>query len=363
MGLNKQGYYCLDDIEKTGCNWKWIFGERAPGKSAAVKYKAMCHSWKTKTPSLALVRRKATEINTHDVEAYFMDRGINFVEKATGGECDHIVYYRRFLWFSKTDPEKGKDVKISKLGEVFALSTSRNVKSTGHPFIENIIVEEIMDAVGDYEENEPTVLQHLVSTIARWDSVNVYMIGNTVTKVCPYFTEWGMANIRKQKAGTIDIYHMEQQDGTIIDLACEYCPPTPHKSKMFFGRAEKSIQGGSWEIDCFPTFEKGKGLDDFEIIYKLTYKAISLMNFTLNLILDKESGNPFVFIHPAKHYCERVISSNFSSDHMTTPTLSRDIPAEVLIHNCFCDNKVIYSDNMCGTDFKHSTKAEPKYPF
>lgn len=361
MGLNKKGFYSLDDIKKTGCQWYWIFGDRAPGKSAACKYAAMCKSWETKKPTLALVRRKVTELNTHDVESYFLDRGINFVELATHGECDHIIYYRKYLWFAKTDPETGKDIKVQKLGECFALSTARNYKSTGHPFIEDIIVEEIMDDTGDYVDDEPIVLQHLVSTIARWDCCTVYMIGNTVTKVCPYFTEWGMTNIRKQKQGTIDIYHMKQEDGTVIDLACEYVPPTPHKSKMFFGRAEKSIQGGSWEVKNYPLFRLN--LDDFEQLYSITYLSVSELSFNLTLIMDKETGNLFVLVRPAKHYTDRVITGAFSTDPLHTPTLNRDNPAEIAIHNCFVDNKVYYTSNMCGTDFAHSCKAELKYPF
>lgn len=360
MGLGKNGYYTLDDIEKTGCNWMWIYGTRAPGKSAAVKYKSMCNAWEQKKPTLALIRRKVTEINTHDVESYFLDRGINFVKLATNGECDHVTYYRKYLWFAKTD-ENGKDVKVSKLGECFALSTARNFKSTGHPFIEDVILEEIMDDEGDYVEDEPVVLQHLISTIARSDTVRVYMIGNTVTKVCPYFTEWGMTNIRKQKVGTIDIYHMQQEDGSIVDLACEFCPPTPHKSKMFFGRAEKSVQGNSWEIKHYPLFREKQ--EDFENVYSITYLSVSEMAFNLSLLIEKKTGAPFVFVRPAKHYTDRVITGAFSKNPLHTPTLDRNNPAEVLIHNCFCDNKVMYSDNMCGTDFTHSIRAELKNPF
>ena len=79
MGLNKEGYYTLDDIKKTGCQWRWIFGPRAPGKSAAVKTAAMKRAWAEKQPTMGLIRRRKVEVETSEVEHYFEDKGINFV--------------------------------------------------------------------------------------------------------------------------------------------------------------------------------------------------------------------------------------------------------------------------------------------
>lgn len=365
MGLDKNGYYTLRDILKYKCSWMWIYGERAPGKSFAVKKRGLEKAWQTKKPVIALIRRNKADISPVDIEGYWMDRNINVVKEVTGGEWDYISYYRGFMWFARTQEQPNGTAKVirgSQIGEVFAVSTAKHHKSTGHPFINYIIYEEVITDE-NYLPNEPARLQQLISTLTRKDDkdIEIYLIGNTLSRVCPYFAEWGLSNIRKQKIGTIDRYDHLTSEGEIIHMAVEYCPPSPHKSKLFFGRAAKSIQGGAWQTGEYPHLPED--YKNYEECYTVTYISIDLFKFTIKLLTHND-GYMLVYIYPAKAMSDRVISSAFSTDILQTPTIKPDLyPGELEIAKCFKDNKVCYSDNQTAQDFIDSCKAELKAPF
>lgn len=366
MGLDKNGYYTLRDILKYKCAWNLIYGERAPGKSFAVKRRGLEKSIKTGKPRIALIRRNKADCDAVSIEGYWLDRNINVVQVVTHGEWDYISYYRGFMWLAKTQEQPNGTAKVirgQQIGEVFPLSTAKHAKSTGHPFIDYIIYEEIITDE-NYLTNEPVRLQQLISTLTRKDDkgIEIYLIGNTLSRVCPYFAEWGLKNIRKQKIGTIDRYDHTDSEGNTIHMAVEYCPPSPHKSKLFFGRAAKSIQGGAWQTGEYPHLP-GE-YEDFEECYSLTYISIDEFKFSVKLLCHKESGYLITFIYPAKVVTERVISSAFSTDIMQTPQIKPDLyPAELEIANCFINNKVCYSENQTAQDFIDSCKAELKAPF
>lgn len=368
MGLDKNGYYTLRDIDKYKCAWNLIYGDRAPGKSFAVKKRGLEHAIETGKPVIGIIRRNKADVTPVDIEAYWTDRDINVVEEVTHGEWTFISYYRGFMWLARTQEQSDGTVKIIRgqaIGEVFALSTAKHHKSTGHPHIDYIIYEEIITDEC-YLRDEPNRLQQLISTICRKsdydDGVRIYLIGNTLSRVCPYFAEWNLKNIRKQKIGTIDRYDHETSEGEIIHMAVEYCPPSPHKSKLFFGRAAKSIQGGAWQTGEYPHLPEP--LEKYSECYTCTYISIDRFMFAVKLLCHDNDGYLVVFIYPGKVPAERVISSAYSTDVMQTPQIQPDIyPAEKLIADCFKNNKVVYSDNQAAQDFIDSCKAELHAPF
>ena len=197
------------------------------------------------------------------------------------------------------------------------------------------------------------------------DKVKIYLIGNTLSRVCPYFAEWGLKNIRKQKVGTIDIYEHTNTEGDILKIAVEHCPPSPHKSKLFFGRAAKSIQGGAWQTGEYPHLPDD--YDNYSECYEMTYISIDRFKFRMKLMIHDEDGYLLLFIYPQsdnRSDCERVITSAYSTDIMWTPTIRPDkFEAEAIIAECFKDNKVVYSDNQTAQDFIDSCKAELRSPF
>ena len=77
---------------------------------------------------------------------------------------------------------------------------------------------------GVYIANEPNKLMTFYSTVDRKQGrVKLWLVGNTVSKICPYLSEWGLMDILKhQKQGEIKtkIIHNEEND---VKIAIEYC--------------------------------------------------------------------------------------------------------------------------------------------
>lgn len=357
MGIAKNGYYTLDDILKYKCIWNIIYGDRAKGKSYAPAKRSLEYAWKTQKPTLAYIRRYRDDIAPELVTKYFDFRGSPLVSEVTGGEFNYIDVYRGYMWWARR--EEGKVKRGEPCGEAFALNLWRRYKSTGHPYIKHFLVEEVLADKG-YVPEEPKVLQNLVSTIARTDEdIEVYLIGNLISRVCPYFTEWDLKGVRTQKPGTIDLYDLKQEDGSSVKLAVEYCPsPAEKKSKVFFGKAEKSIQGGEWEVHDYAHLPDK--FENFEVLYNICYESSNGFNFNMNLLSHKEEGYLLVYVYPAKVLTGRILSQRYSTDYNITPQLSKDSQIEVLYHNLIYKNKIVFCDNLTGEDFHNCLAAEKK---
>lgn len=86
----------------------------------------------------------------------------------------------------------------------------------------------------------------IISTIARRDYVRVFLIGNTISRLCPYFEEWQLTHIKSQKQGTIELYRQftnqyDEKTGEpiVVTIAVEYCENTGNQSKMFLVKSQK----------------------------------------------------------------------------------------------------------------------------
>lgn len=357
MGIGKNGYYRLDDILKYKCVWNIIYGDRAKGKSFAPKERALEYAWKTQQPTLAYIRRNRDDIAPELICKYFEERGVNLIEKVTNKEYNMVDYYKGYIHWARL--EDGKIKRGARLGEAFALSLWRRYKSTGHPYLKHFIVEEVLADRG-YVKNEPEVLQNLVSTLARQDEdIEVYMIGNLISRVCPYFTDWSLKGVRTQKPGTIDIYTREQSDGTKVRIAVEFCPsPDGLKSGIFFGQAEKSIQGGTWESKEYAKL--ADKYENYSEVYNICYASSSGFDFNLKLLAHKEKGYLVVFVYPCKHVSGRTLSSVYSEDPQVTAALSKENYIDCLYHNLIVQNKIVFANNLCGEDFYNSLNYEKR---
>lgn len=349
MALDKKGYYSLKDILKEKCQYCIILGERAPGKSYAVKREALEYAFKSGEASVGLVRRFEDDIKNAAMTEYFDDNNENKgapgdIKKITGGLYTHVACIRGELWFSNKDEESGRYIPGQKCGRVFALNIDLRYKSRQFPEIHDIIFEEFVTDQY-YLRNEPRRFQQLVSTILRKREGRVFMIANTISRVCPYFQEWSLKGIPKMKQGQIDRYRIDD-----TDIAVEMCPSRALKSKMFFGMASKAIQGGQWETDNYPDLPKR--YKDYDLLYSVYVEAAGFL-FKLDLLIDDDAER-VVFCYPyTKQVKEHipVITDRFSADPNVRPYLLRRIPAERAIAELISLKKICYSSNLTGSDF------------
>lgn len=347
-----QQYYSLNRIKEKNAKINLLIGERSNGKSYAVKFDAISKAYSKRSCTFGYLRRYDADIKTQLVEDYFCDMPI---DKITNGEFTKIIAWRGSLYFANINDE-GKPVKGFCCGKVFALSISERYKSTEYPFITDLIFEEFLTKT-TYLYDEVALFMQLLSTIfRRREDCHVYMIGNTVNRICPYITEFGLKNIPKMNVGDLDIYKFTDGDVTTI-IAVEYCANSKGGTRtgLFFGKFGKNIESGEWETQSYPHLKYK--FAECEELYGITLtKDKTAFNMVL---LDLPNDDLTVYVYPcneSKRTYERIITDAPDTNANITPFLNSNNRVEKLYHNLWVTNKYVFSDNLCGEDFNQLIK-------
>ena len=338
-------------IKEYNPQYSLVYGQRSNGKSWSVKELVMERFAKT-GEKFIYIRRYDQDLKTKGAERYFGDFvAEGGLKKSTKGKYKDIKTYSGEFIAIPADKEQQKEV----CGWYIPLSTSgERVKSQSFPGVTTIIFEEFLTH-RLYLEDEFSLLQNLVSTIARNRLVNVIMIGNTVSRVCPYFPEFGIEDITDMEQGTHKVYHQFNQRGDCTDILCIHTPEVEVKSdsgrSMFFGRPAKMILSGEWDIEDYPRRPKG----EYETHYEIGFE-FPQFNFIMQYQTDEETEQPILFIYPNKHNrkVDRVLTEDVSIDPMRSKCLRDDIRIEPMIRALWMQGKVFYSDNLTGNDFNTS---------
>lgn len=342
-------YYDMTNVLSTGAQYLMLLGQRANGKSYQAKKHVLTKAYKT-GEKFVYLRRYREDIKQKNVTAYFADMPIREITK---GEWQDVEAYAGSIYFTRYT-EDAKKEKSKEIGRYCALNEYERYKSQMFVNFTCIIYEEfITDAI--YLNDEPTLLQQFVSTVARHARITVILVGNTLSRVCPYFNEWCLDGVLKQKIGTIEMYHFHVGE-SVIDIAVEYCTNANAENKMFFGQTAKQIVSGEWETHDMPKLPRKQ--EDYECVYEVMVEY-QKFKFVMQLLIEPEEGGKIVFVYPytGHRYIHRIITMEFSDKPNIDAMLDRKKKPEAMILDCFRLNKVCYSDNLTGSDFGHVNDA------
>ena len=336
-------YYDISEMLKTNAEYMMLLGQRSNGKSYQVKKTVLEDFYFNETKFIYLRRWKA-DTKQKEVSTYFDDIPI---AKYTNREYNSVRAMNGFIYLCKI--EDGLIVEKREMGRYCALNEYERYKSQVFMNYKNIVYEEfITDSI--YLNDEPKLLQQFVSTVARLDKIRVFLIGNTLTRVCPYFHEWCLENVLKQKQGTIEIYKYHMEDNVEVKIAVEYCANTNNKNTMFFGQAAKQIVTGEWDVKEVPKLPRQ--LYEYEKIYEVmvVYQAFK---FVLELLIEPKEGGVIIFVYPytSNRKIQRIITDEFSDKPYISSKLDIDKKPELLMLKALRMDKVCYSDNLTGSDF------------
>lgn len=251
-------YYNTSKIDKLNCTYNVIFGERSNGKTYALLHKSLVNYNKDGS-QFGYVRRWKTDITGRRAQQLFS--GINDndeVNKITNGKFKGVHYWAGKFYLCNYD-ECGKPVYAVNdlIGYTFSLSDTEHDKSTSFPNIKTVIFDEFLTKT-TYFPDEFVFFMNTISTIVRRrEDVIIYMLGNTVNKYCPYFSEMGLIRVKEQKQGSIDVY---TYGNSTLKIAVEYCKSQTSKegnkiTNRYFAFDNPKLQmitGGSWELDIYP---------------------------------------------------------------------------------------------------------------
>lgn len=346
--MKERKYYRLDNLLDCKCNYMILYGMRSNGKSYAVKEYTLRRAYEN-GEAFVYLRRWSEDIKAKDVAAYFDDMPVSDL---TRGEWDSVTAYQGYFYFSTL----GEDDKIKRstkpIGRYCSLNQAERYKSQVFN-AERIIYEEFLTDkiyLGSAAKPEPDILLQFVSTVARDRNIQIFLIGNTISRVCPYFSCWGLHGTLKQRPGEIMLYHLKGDNG-VVDIAVENCEVVATESKMFFGNVSKQIISGEWEVHEVAKLEKPQ--EFYELLYEVLIKSDDFQ-YILALLHDQETGGSCIFVYPSTkgRKIRRVITNKFSPDPFVSNGLKPEIKAEALMLKLFNEGKVCYSDNLTGTDFR-----------
>ena len=346
-------YYSLKNILKKNAVYNVIFGERSNGKTYAT-LKHGLEQYFNDGSQIAYIRRWKEDITGKRGQAVFSALvENNEIEKLSDGKFTGVHYYTGKFFLCNYDNGKPIYSDTDVLGFLFALTDVEHDKSTSYPKVNNIIFDEFLTNKL-YLPDEFVTFMNVISTIVRRrETVKIFMLGNTVNKYCPYFSEMGLNNIQTMEQGEIDLYSYGESGLTV---SVEYCKTDKSnqrkESKKYFAFNNPKLQmitGGAWELAIYPHLPmKYKPLDVL-----LTYYIDFADNIYSCEIIEKD-GVTFTYIHekttPIKDIDNSII---YSLEHNPKPNYNRNILSPVTkiqkkITWYFNTHNVFYQNNNVG---------------
>lgn len=334
-----------------------VFGERSNGKTySSLDY---CLERNAKTgEQFAYVRRWGEDIRKKNLSELFSGHAETGAVEKHYGEWNRIYYGSSKFYLEKTD-ENGESVRREEpIGYAFDLNSMEHYKSISFPKVTTIVFDEFMSRNG-YLPNEWILFMNMLSTIIRHrNNVKIIMLGNTVNKYCPYFSEMGLNHIKDMKPGTRDIYHYGETDLTVaVEYTGSGAKQGGKASDVYFSFDNpelKMITGGAWEIAIYPHLEikyRPKDvLTDFFILFE--------EDILHGEIICLDTG-PFIFLHakttPIKDEDRDIVYTTKPDqrwNYRMCLTKQSD-KLSLFIIKCIRENKIFYSTNEIGEVFRN----------
>jgi hypothetical protein len=193
---------------------------------------------------------------------------------------------------------------------------------------------------------------NVLSTIIRdRENIKIFMLGNTVNKYCPYFSEMGLTNIETMEQGAIDVYSFGA-DG--LKIAVEYCSETKgvKKSNKYFAFDNprlNMITRGSWELAIYPHLPAGYKIKPNNIIFSF---YIQFNKKTVGADVVNQNDDIFLFIRPKTTEIKNgdlLYTMDYSPNMLTRKTFLNPIDKiDKKIKSFFSCNRVFYLNNELG---------------
>lgn len=278
--------------DKYGCKYLIAYNGRSDGKTYAVLYH-MIRNYIERGEKGYIIRRWREDIVASESQKIFNgltcnDNGDNAIAEISGGKWDRVYYYRSEFYLAN-DTERDND----SFCHVTALTQTEHDKGGTVNNVTTILFDEFL-AINGYIPNEWKLFQNTISTIVRNRSdATIYMLGNTVTKYCPYFAEMGLTHVKQQKQGTIDIYRFgDSKLAVAVYYAEKSAKEKPSDVYFAFDNPNLMITSGEWELDIYPHRPTEIKPKDIKYIYFIKFGGELLQ---CEIISDR--GGTYTYIH------------------------------------------------------------------
>lgn len=356
----KQKYYSLKPLLKAApdAQYYMLLGERSNGKSYQCK-EYVLKRYKETGERFIYLRRYQVEAKISYVEGYFRDAPVSQIFD----KWEFITAWRGGIYLARNNEETGKVERGDLIGYIGHLSGEGHFKSQNYNDVTTILFEEFISREG-YLFREHELLESYVSTVARRRAIRVFLVGNTISRLCVYFSEWGLSFIPKMQQGEVRICEHKtdqtNEDGSpvIVKIAVQFCENSGNNSKMFFGTSSSMTTTGAWQTREYPhlPYKYRECKSVYTVMYQ--YKEFA---FKLEL-LKTPKREYIVFVHPHNDinydYASngeippRTVSEIYDPSPLFTRELRPVLKGDKIILQLWKDGKFYYSDNLTGSDIE-----------
>lgn len=350
----KKKYYNLKKILSCNADYNLIIGERSNGKTYGVLKHCIEEYTKNKNKFVYIRRWKEDIIGKRGDVIFTALIQNNEISKLTNGEYTNAILQGGKFYFANYDDKLKKFIISSDyFCHLVSLSDMEHDKSLSFSGVTNIVFDEFLTR-RYYLKDEFMIFMNVLSTIIRdRKDVKIFMLGNTVNKYCPYFTELGL-NIDNLKQGNIDIYHYGDSE---LTLAIEYCDDGNKQKKdsnkyfAFNNPRLNMIKSGAWELDIYPHLPPNYKIKDDEIIFN--FFVLFADKIIQGDIIQKD-GDILLFFH---YKTTEIKDTRNSLIYTLNNTVSINYRKNLLkgigklenkINLLFALNKVFYQSNEIG---------------
>lgn len=347
-------YYTTQKIDKKDATYNIIFGERSNGKTYALLLKCLKSYFKDGS-QFAYVRRWKEDITGRRAQRLFSGLNDNQeVFKLSKGKFSGVHYWAGKFYLCNYN-EKGRPIYSDSdlIGFTFSLSDGEHDKSTSFPNVTTIVFDEFLTN-RLYLVDEFVLFMNTISTIVRRrENVKIYMLGNTVNRFCPYFSEMGLDKVPQMEQGTIDVYRYGNSD---LKVAVEYCKSEddskdrPSNKYFAFNNPKlEMITGGAWELAIYPHLPYKYKPKDILLIFYIEFSDNIYQCEIINV-----NETVFIYIHikttPIRKPDEHII---YSLEYNPKMNYNRNIfkptgRIQSKIADLFIHDKVFYQNNNVG---------------
>ena len=341
------------EIKKSDADIKILLSDRNPGKSYAVKLLSMEDALNGEP--MIYLRRNDIEVKTGLPSGYLSDWWTRNKVKGYDGVTD----VRGEIFLGHYEDGRRTMVPDKLVGYACYLIGEQHYKSQAkfaENHVKNVVFEEFTTS-DLYLSNEPARLESFWSTVKRDNRVTIWCLGNGMSRICPYFSEWGLKNVPRQTPGTIERYvhtiHTGEDD---IEMNIDVCI-IPDLQGMGFGWFSKQkVKNTIWVTDSFPHLPRK--LETYTRMFTCYVVAGEMYRFKLIFLYDTDTKSSFWYVEPMTRPIKqnaRILATSFDmivGNPYATVGFKPLVAAEKPAFDLLKMGHWVCSDNLTGEDFK-----------
>lgn len=347
------------------------FGERSSGKTYSALDMGL-ENYAKGGEQFAYVRRMGEDVKRKEMLTLFSAHIKNGVlKKHFGTQWDDIGYYAGAFYLIRHEkgPKGNATVEVkddTPFCYVFSINQAQHFKSLSYPSVTTVVFDEFMSRTG-YLPNEFVEFSNLLSTIIRHrNNVKIFMLGNTVNRYCPYFTEMGLKHVKDQKPGTVDLYTYGEKSR--LQVVVEYTESAQvyggKDSDVYFAFDNpelRMITRGEWEIAVYPRLKKGHKRSDVVQDFFIQFDG-DIVHGEI-VVTDADC---YLFFYPKDDNIERDDDIVYTTsavprwNYRMALTKQND-KLSMKIRELMSINKAFYSSNECGEIVRNYLKWSTQY--